>query len=138
MIASKLAPSLLLKSVGTSIHCQNFKCFISTAKRGLFSKKVSTIIFDGDPGVTAFKPLVEMVYAGHMSTATRLMLHDVIVEKVNEAGESGFALRVIVRDLYLDMRQRKLIISSPAFEWEIWNELSDDDVAGIIGSKLIP
>jgi hypothetical protein len=137
MIVNKLRPSLFLKSVGTSVHCQNFKCFISTAKRGLFSKKVSTIIFDGDPGVTLSKPVVEMVYAGHMETATRLMLHDVIAQRINDGGEGGFALREIVRNLYVDMRQRKLITSSPAFEWEIWDELSNEEVAKIIESKFI-
>lgn len=124
MIASKLKPSLILKSVGTSVHCENFKCFISTAKRSLFSNKVSTIIFDGDPGITSFKPLVELVYAGHLPVATRLMLHDVISEKINAAGESGDRLTEIARKLYGDMRQRELIVSSPAFEWEIWDDVT--------------
>ncbi len=124
MIASKLKPSFFFQSVGTSIHCQHFKCFISTAERGLFSKKVSTIIFEGDPGVTDFKPLVEMVYAGRMETPTRLMLHDAIAAKINDAGERDVVLSDIVRNLYLDMRQRELIVSSPAYEWEIWDDVA--------------
>jgi len=138
MIASKLRPSLFLKSIGTSVHCENFKCFISTAKRGLFSKKVSTILFEGDPGLTPFRPLLEMVYAEYMPKTTRLMLHDAIAEEINAAGERGVTLRDIVRNLYLNMRHRKLITSSPEFEWEIWNELSDEDVTRLMESKLIP
>jgi hypothetical protein len=122
LIASKLKPSLLLKSVATSVHCPQFKCFISTAKRGLFSKKVSTVIYDGDPGVTDFRPLLEMVYSGSMPIPLRLLLHDKIAARINEAGEHGIQLQEAVRDLYLDMRERELIYSSPAFEWENWDK----------------
>jgi hypothetical protein len=50
------------------------------------------------------------------------MLHDTIATKINDAGERGIQLRDAVRELYRDMRQRELIHSSPAFEWEILDD----------------
>jgi hypothetical protein len=88
----------------------------------LFSKKISTVIYDGDPGVTAFRPLLEMVYSGSMPIQVRLMLHDKIAARINEAGEHGIRLQSAVRELYIDMRERELIDSCPAFEWETWDD----------------
>ncbi len=117
MIVSKYPPSRFLKSVSTSIHSKQFRCFISTAMRGLFPRQCCTVIFRGDPAVDrSSRSFVEFTYRGPMETSRRLGLHDHIAQQIDDLGEEGFDLYDAVRGVYLGLKSREIVRPIPQLD----------------------
>lgn len=93
MIVSDLPPSRILGSLATSIHTLAFKCFISTAKTGLFSRRWSTVVFEGDPGVDRdFRQFAAVSYRAVFSKAQATAAHRELSTRIDEIGEMGAGL----------------------------------------------
>lgn len=93
MIVSKLPPSRFSGAVGTPIHTDAFRCFVSTTRRSFLSAQWDTLITNGDPGVDpAVTPCARLFYPKKFRRDDIYKLHDATCELLNEMGESGKSL----------------------------------------------
>jgi|ERR1700674_2309083 hypothetical protein len=107
MIVSDLPPSRILGSMATSIHTVVFNCFISTARKGLFSNQWSTVFFDGDPGVdAAVRCCGSVTYRRDLSRTERVAIHRELSSRLDGMGQNGTHLASAVEALVTDFARR--------------------------------
>ncbi len=113
MIVSKPNPSLFLGSVATSVHAPSFRCFVSTARRSLFSSVWETVIFDGDPGVDReWKACARFRYRPSLNKQSIWQIHAGMSERMNALAESGKGLGEVLSLVLPDLVQRNIIEQS--------------------------
>lgn len=93
MIASRLPPSRVFGGVATAIHTSSFRCFVSTARKFLASRRWETVIFSGDPALRdALAPCAWRFYPTGFKRDDIYRIHDASSEWLNDLGGSRSSL----------------------------------------------
>lgn len=98
-----------------TIETPSFSCFISTAKAGFFQKQ-SMEIFDHTRGFS-WHPIAKLIYNDLLDSDTRLEMHDIIIDKIDEAGMNGVALIDILVSLCELVQQESIATPEISKEW---------------------
>lgn len=90
MITSKLPPSRMLGSVGTTVCCPAFTCFVSTARRMFVTSSWETAVFEVPPlSDSNMKIRVRFGYEFKSTQKGSQLIHDMFCDKLNTTGDAG-------------------------------------------------
>ena len=89
------------------VETSSFNCMIKTSKEGLFTKQSTKFsVFGG--GVISHRHIAKFQFNDRLGFAERLILHDIIVGLVDEAGTNGKPLQDTLRELFEDFKRKDL------------------------------
>ena len=89
MIDYQQPPSAILGSMAASINTRAFKCFVSTARKSLFSNRFSVVVFEGEAVLGATRDGANVMYAQNLSHEKITQIHRRIVENLDQLGDAG-------------------------------------------------
>jgi hypothetical protein len=92
----------------TDILSSNFKCIVTTAKTSIF-KGLSTIVAEGDFAFGG-APRAKITYSRGVSSHERREVHDLIVARIDNAGEQGYSLRQAIQNVSKELQNNKVVL----------------------------
>jgi|SRR5208283_1800318 len=110
MITWQRPPSALLGSMAASIDTPSFRCFVSTARNSLFSRQFSVLIHEGEATLRRTeRDAAKVLYTPSLSREDRIVIHQRIVDTLNQLGESGIPFEQAVNSVLSDLLAEGLI-----------------------------